>query len=135
MASSMLNIIQQVGGSIGISVLSTVLSHRVPYHIAVISSGMDRTSPAFTESFRNMVYHIHSQGYTYVQSSQIAQSALFRKVVKCATVQAFQDAFIFGSILVILAFIFALFLPGRASVSFSDEKVEAEIIEEMVCID
>jgi EmrB/QacA subfamily drug resistance transporter len=135
MASSMLNIIQQVGGSIGISVLSTVLSHRVPYHIAVISSGMDRTSPAFTESFRNMVYHIHSQGYTYVQSSQIAQSALFRNVVKCATVQAFQDAFIFGSILVILAFIFALFLPGRASVSFSDEKVEAEIIEEMVCID
>lgn len=135
MASSMLNIIQQVGGSIGISVLSTVLNHRVPYHIAVISSGVDRTSPAFTESFRNMIYHVHSLGYSYSQSSQIAQSAMAGRVLKYATVQAFQDAFIFGSILVIFAFIFAVFLPGATAVRSRDEKVEAEIIEEMVCID
>ena len=73
MASSMFSIIQQVGGSIGISLLSTILSHRVPYHLGVISASMDRTSPVFMESFQNLSHHVHSLGYTYAQSAQVAQ--------------------------------------------------------------
>lgn len=135
MASSMLNIMQQVGGSVGISLLSTVLSHRVPYHIGAIASSLDRTSPVFMESFKNLFTHIHSLGYTYAQSSQIAQGVILKKVVQYATVLSFQDAFIVGSLLVIVAFISALFLPGRSAVKSSDEKVTGEMVEEFSFIE
>jgi EmrB/QacA subfamily drug resistance transporter len=135
MASSMFNIIQQVGGSIGISLLSTVLSHRVPFHLAGISSSMDRTSPVFIESFQNLVRHIHSLGYTYAQSAQLAQGVIFRKVAQYATVLSFQDAFLVGSVLVIFAFISALFLPGKSELDSHSEKVAGEIVEEIVCIE
>ncbi len=135
MASSIFNIMQQVGGSIGISILSTVLSHRVPYHIAVLSANMDRTSPAFTVPFSNIFQHAHMLGYTYLQSSEIAQSAIVKSIVKYATVQAFQDSFVFGSFLVILAFVSALFLPGRNRMKSTDDEVAAEMVEEVVCLD
>ena len=135
MASSMFNIIQQVGGSIGISLLSTVLSHRVPFHLAGIASSMDRTSPVFTETFQNLVRHIHSLGYTYAQSAQIAQGIIFKKVAQYATVLSFQDAFLVGSVMVVVAFISALFLPGISALKSADEKAGAEIVEEFVCIE
>ena len=135
MASSMFSIIQQVGGSIGISTLSTVLGHRVPYHLAVISSSMDRTSPVFMESFQNLFHHVHSLGYTYAQSAQVAQGVIIKKVVQSAVVSSFQDAFLVGSSFVIVAFIAALFLPGKSALHSNDEVIEAELVEEMVCIE
>jgi len=135
MASSMFNIIQQVGGSIGISLLSTVLSHRVPFHLTGIASSMDRTSPVFMESFQNLYHHIHSLGYTYSQSAQLAQSVIFKKAVQYATVLSFQDAFLVGSAFVVPAVIAALFLPGKTKAHSSDEKVSAEMVEEFVCIE
>ncbi len=135
MASSMLNIMQQVGGSVGISLLSTVLGHRVPYHIGGLASSIDRTSPAFTESFQNLFHHIHSLGYTYAQSAQAAQGILVKKVVQRATVLSFQDAFLVGSTLVVLAFIAALFLPGSNAVISKDEIVAGEVVEEIACIE
>ncbi len=135
MASSMFSIIQQVGGSIGISVLSTVLSHRVPYHLGAISASMDRTSPVFLESFQNLFHHVHTLGYTYAQSAMMAQSVLFKKVVQYAVVLSFQDAFLAGSAFVVLAFAAALFLPGKTEMKSTDESVEADMVEEFVCLE
>ncbi|HNX24075.1 MAG TPA: DHA2 family efflux MFS transporter permease subunit [Spirochaetota bacterium] len=135
MASSMFNIIQQVGGSIGISLLSTVLSHRIPFHLAGVGSSLDRTSPVFMESFQNLSHHIHSLGYTYAQSAQIAQGVIFQKVSQYAVVLSFQDAFLAGSALVVVAFVAAFFLPGKSAVSAEEEKVTAEMVEEIVCIE
>ncbi len=135
MASSMLNILQQVGGSIGISLLSTVLSHRVPFHLASISSSLDRTSPVFTGTFHNLMQHAHTLGYTYAESARIAQGVIFRKVIQTATVLSFQDSFLVGSSLVILALLSALFLPGRSAVKSHDASVEGEMVEEITCFE
>jgi EmrB/QacA subfamily drug resistance transporter len=135
MASSMFSIIQQVGGSIGISLLSTVLSHRVPFHLAGIASSMDKTSPVFVESFQNLARHIHSLGYTYSQSAQIAQGVIFKKAAQYATVLSFQDAFLVGSAMVVIAFISALFLPGKSPMHQDDGEIIAETVEEFVGIE
>jgi len=132
MASSMFNIIQQVGGSIGISLLSTVFSHRIPYHLNSIGSSVDRTSPVFMESFNNLFRHIHSLGYTYAQSAQIAQGVIFKKIVSYATVLSFQDAFLVGGLLVVIAFISAIFLPGKKGGHHTGENASGELTKEIV---
>lgn len=135
MASSMLNILMQIGGSIGISVMSTVLSHRMPYHMALFTSSLDRTSPAFTETFTNIMQHVHTLGYQYMQSAQIAQGLMVKKISQQAVVLSFQDAFLAGSVLVIIAFFSAFFLPGKNAAKSTSASVEAEIVEEIACIE
>ena len=68
------------------------------------------------------------------------RGVIFKKVVQSAVVLSFQDAFLAGSSFVVLAFIAGLFLPGKsavtaASVKATDERVNEEMVEEIVCIE
>lgn len=135
MASSMLSILMQVGGSLGISILSTVLSHRIPFHVSSISSNIDSTSPAFTQAFHNLFIHAHALGFPYALSSQIAQGILFKHIAQHAVVLSFQDSFLIGSFMVAVAFILSFFLPGKSAMSRITIKNEGEIIEEITTID
>ena len=135
MASSMLNIIMQVAGSIGIAFLATVLSHRIHFHLGVVGSAARMNTPAFMEASRQLFYRAHDLGYPYALSKQVAGSLVAKKLVQAAMIQSFQDAFIVGAIIVSVALIPALFLPGRSSVRKgkggpSDEDTNGPVIME-----
>jgi DHA2 family multidrug resistance protein len=137
MASSMLNIIMQVSGSIGIALLATVLSHRVHFHLGIIGAAARLGSPAFLEAFQRAAVHVHGLGYTYAQSKQIASVILMKKAAQQAIVMSFQDAFIVGGVIIATAIIGALFLPKtgvkRAQIyEAKREQAEKETVGEMV---
>jgi len=123
MASSMLNLIQQVGGSIGIAALATMLSHRIRFHLSTLGANVTTQSPAFGIAFHRVFYHAHELGYTHAESAQIAQQAIGHSVGLSATTAAFQDSFIFGALMVLTGLIAALFLPksGQQPVGKSNE--------------
>jgi MFS transporter, DHA2 family, multidrug resistance protein len=127
MASSMLSIIQQIGGSVGIVILGTVLTNRARYHLDIIGSAMNGGNPSFMASLHAIAQHVHELGYTYLQSAQIAQSLLFQKIAQTATVMSFQDAFIVGGIIVVLSIIPAFLLPGKITHHVSTAKIENEV--------
>jgi DHA2 family multidrug resistance protein len=112
MASSMLNIIMQVSGSIGIALLASVLSHRIHFHLGVIGSAVRMGTPAFMDVFQRVAGNIHGLGYTYAQSKQMANIMIMRKAAQQATVMSFQDAFIVGGFIIALAIIGSFFLPN-----------------------
>ncbi|HPV99114.1 MAG TPA: DHA2 family efflux MFS transporter permease subunit [Spirochaetota bacterium] len=115
MASSMINIIMQVSGSLGITLLATVLSHRIHFHMDVVGSGALAGTPVFTETFERVLGHVHSLGYTYAQSKQITGALIMKKMSQAAVVMSFQDAFIVAGFIVLVALIPSLFLPGRGN--------------------
>lgn len=115
MASSMINIIMQVSGSIGIAFLATVLDHRIHFHLSAIGSAATMNSPAFMETARNVFYHAHQAGYPYALSKQVSAALIFKKLSQAAVVMSFQDAFIVGAIIVAIAFIPAFFLPRHGA--------------------
>ncbi|HEY1405391.1 MAG TPA: DHA2 family efflux MFS transporter permease subunit, partial [Spirochaetota bacterium] len=86
MASSMLNIIQQIGGSIGIVIFGTVLTNRATYHLSVVGESMKNSSPALAESLREMLLHVHSLGLTYSQSGSVAHMLLVKHIAQSAII-------------------------------------------------
>lgn len=119
MASSMLNIIQQVGGSLGIAILSMVLHRRIAFHLSTIGAEASNSTAAFRETLASATTHAHELGYSYHDSTQAALSLVKQQLVKTASVHAFQDAFLVGSImtLLILALVFLLPKHGVRSVA------------------
>jgi DHA2 family multidrug resistance protein len=113
MASSMLNIIQQVGGSIGIALLSLVLQKRIVYHLNLIGSEVKSNSPAYSDIFAGLVIRAHELGFNHSDSLRVASLTIARKVNFTAGILAYQDTFLIGGILTIFTLLIALFLPPR----------------------
>jgi MFS transporter, DHA2 family, multidrug resistance protein len=131
MASSMLSIIMQVGGSMGIALLGTVLSHRIHFHLGIVGAVTQSTTPAFSETFRRLAEHAHTLGYPYAQSKQIAGAMIVQHLAKYSVVRSFQDAFIVGGFIVLVAIIPTFFLPGIGRKRASDGDVEDAVREEL----
>jgi MFS family permease len=113
MASSMLNIVQQVGGSVGIAILSMVLQQRSTYHMNVIGSEVSSSSQAFQESAGRIMSRAHELGHTHLESAKIASLELGKHIAKTASVFAFQDAFIVGAGLTFLTLLLVFLLPSK----------------------
>jgi MFS transporter, DHA2 family, multidrug resistance protein len=127
MASSMLNIIMQVGGSIGIALLTTVFTNRIHFHLGVVGASAKINIPSFSYTFENLSNHVHSLGYTYAQSKQIADALIFKKLSQSAVIMSFQDAFIVVGFFTLIALIPALFLPGRKAMSHKKKEELEEV--------
>lgn len=126
MASSMMNIIQQVGGSLGIAVLATVLSNRIHHHLSVAGSLMNASTPVFQEGVKNLAERAHAIGYTHANAALIAKSILAKTGAMRASEHAFQDAFLVGAIIVAVTILPALFLPGEPPLHKSEEPLIME---------
>ena len=81
----------------------------------VVGSGALAGTPVFTETFERVLGHVHSLGYTYAQSKQVAGALIMKKMSQAAVVMSFQDAFIVAGFIVLVALIPSLFLPGRGN--------------------
>lgn len=112
MASSMLNIIQQVGGSLGIAILSTVLSYREKFHLGLMGENLHPNSAHYIETLTQLKDHALSLGYNHMQSFVAAQSMLIRDIAMKATVYSFQDAFLVGAGIVAFCVLVAFMLPS-----------------------
>jgi DHA2 family multidrug resistance protein len=113
MASSMLNIIQQVGGSVGIAVLSMVLHRRTVFHLSMLGPNISRSSPAYQEAAMRIAARSHEIGYTHLETLRVAGGAIGQQVGIFASVQSFQDAFLVGALITFVALIGVFWLPKK----------------------
>lgn len=126
MASSMLNIIQQVGGSVGIALLSLVLHRRSTYHLSILGSGVSTQSTAFRETAAQIAARAHEIGYSHYDSFKIASSTVGGYIAKSAGVLGFQDAFLIGSLITFAALAGVFLLPSKPAVHASAEPIHLE---------
>ena len=126
MAASMLNIIQQVGGSIGIAILSLVLHRRSSYHLNHIGSDVDTTTASFGHLFTTLFDRAQEIGYTHAESAEVAMKTISHHIVQESGVLAFQDTFLVGGAITLLTVILALLLPSKPMHHTSSEPVHLE---------
>lgn len=113
MASSMLNLTQQVAGSVGIAALASVLGHRTAYHRAVVGEALQAASPAWASTASALGAHLRTLGYGPADARLATGAALARHAVETASVAAFDDAFLVGALIVASGLLPALFLASR----------------------
>jgi DHA2 family multidrug resistance protein len=126
MSASMLNIVQQVGGSIGIATLSLVLHRRSTYHLSIVGASVDKATPAFQEAAGRVLSRAHELGYTHLESLRVSALTLGEHIGKAASVLAFQDSFLVGALITFVALFGVFLLPAKPLAHASKEPIHLE---------
>jgi len=78
-ASSIMNTMRQIGGSLGIAVFTTLLTARTSFHSQVYGQAVNSQSEAFKDVTQNMAYYLQQHGggsfSTAMRQSQILVSS------------------------------------------------------------
>jgi MFS transporter, DHA2 family, multidrug resistance protein len=113
MASAMMNLIQQVAGSVGIGVLGAVLSHREVFHQGLAASTWSVLTPPSQAALSSMAGRLHDLGLSHADSLRGAGAVVAGQIFKMTSVAAFEDAFLAGGVIVVIAMFPALLLPSQ----------------------
>jgi len=107
--SGMVNLARNVGGSVGISIVETLLSQRSQKHQSDLASHLTPTSPAFQSQLGKMTEMLTRAGYSAADASQRAYQMVYNRVQQQAAALAYNDViFVFAvacAIMVPLAFL------------------------------
>jgi MFS transporter, DHA2 family, multidrug resistance protein len=126
MASSMMSIIQQVGGAIGIALLSTVLDNRTKFHANNMAPMMRGNTPKFMETVSSIASRAHDIGLTNLNSALAAKTAVMKYFYTAMMSYGFQDAFVFATALIVLSLVPTLLLPNKNVIHHSHDNVIIE---------
>jgi MFS transporter, DHA2 family, multidrug resistance protein len=126
MASSMMSIFQQVGGAIGIALLSTVLDNRTKFHTNNMGPMIQSGSPKFIETANAVASRAHVIGMTNFNSVLAAKATIAKFFYMSMMGYGFQDAFVFATGIILLSLIPTLLLPNRNVIHHSQDNIVME---------
>jgi DHA2 family multidrug resistance protein len=112
-ASSMNNILQQIGGAVGIAFFTAVMTSRSVFHIAIAGQNMKSGSQAMAQSAEVITRHIHSLGLTINSSMMAARSLCLGNVIQSAVIRSFQDTFFIAAAAAAVSIPLAFLLPAK----------------------
>ena len=133
-ASGISNTIRQIAGSMGVALLSTVLTARVNFHAQIFGGAIQSTSQAFQTTTHNMAYYIQQHaGGAYSTALKQSQSILMSNVSSQAFIQGVNDDFLLAAGITMLGFIPILMLRSNKkklnTTQTGEEKTHFEIID------
>jgi MFS transporter, DHA2 family, multidrug resistance protein len=104
-ATAAFNVVRNVGGSIGIAVVTTLLARRAQYHQATLVGHVNQWDAETASRMREWTAHFVQQGADSFTASRRATAMVYRELVGQAQVMTYGDEFW------LLAMIFVAVLP------------------------
>ena len=127
-ASGISNTIRQIAGSMGVALLSTVLTSRVNFHAQVYGGAIQSGSQVFQNTTRNIATYIqHNAGSSYTTALKQSQSIIMSNVSSQAFIQGINDDFLLAAGITMLGFIPILMLKSKKKAQ--EDKTHFEIID------
>lgn len=113
-ASSITNIIRQMGGSFGVAIFSHLLTQRTAYHTQRYSEALNYTGDVYHQTIRSLGQFMeHTAGRIPTEIHQLAESLIFKRVDLEAYISAINDDFYIAFIITLLCIIPVLFLKTK----------------------
>jgi DHA2 family multidrug resistance protein len=129
-ASAISNSVRQLGGSLGVAILATMLTTRVTFHSQNYAGAVNSRSEVFQETIRNIKNHIqYNAGASPGTSARQSQSLLFSNVSKQAYIQGINDDFLIAGILTSLGIIPIFFLHTKKQKTKNEENESQNLVE------
>ena len=130
-ASGISNTVRQIGGSLGVALLSTVLTTRVNFHAQMYGGAVQSGSQVFQNVTRNMGYYIQQHGGSSVATAmKQGQSILMSNVSSQAFISGVDDDFLIAALITTIGFVPILLMRTKKKGANPNEpKVHLEIIE------
>ncbi len=114
-ASSMNNILQQIGDAVGIAFFTAVMSSRSVFHIAIAGQNMKSGTQAMAQSAGLIMEHIHSLGLNIGAAATAARALCMNSIIQSAVIRSFQDTFFIATVAAALSIPLAFLLPLRVT--------------------
>jgi MFS transporter, DHA2 family, multidrug resistance protein len=113
-ASGISNTVRQVGGSLGVALLSTILTARVNFHAQMFGGAVQSGSQEFQSVTRHMAYYIQQHaGGSFSTALKQGQSLLMSNVNTQAFIQGVNDDFLIAALISFIGFLPILFLKSK----------------------
>jgi DHA2 family multidrug resistance protein len=112
-ASGFYNLTRQLGGSIGVALLTTLLAQRQAFHRAVLVEKMGAIAPATLSRLATLSAGFQGKGFTAADAQQKALTILDGSVNLQAVVMSFGDTF-YATAALLLVSLPLVFLLGKA---------------------
>ena len=111
-ASGLMNLARNIGGSVGISVVTTMLARRAQYHQHRLSSHLSASNPQFWGVLQGMAHALEARGFSPVDAMHKAYALLQGTAFRQAGMLAYIDNFWLLGV-AILAMVPMVFLMKR----------------------
>lgn len=112
-ASAIVSLARNLGGSIGISLVTNKLIHsqqieqnNLVQHLTIADPGYSHALSTYTQTFINM-------GMPYTQATTAAMAKIYQGLLQQANLLAFRDAYSFVAVLLVILGFVALLMPGN----------------------
>jgi MFS transporter, DHA2 family, multidrug resistance protein len=89
----MMNMARNTGGSIGISIVSNVLTHREQFHQSRLVENVAPSSVQYQHTLQQVTDYFLAQGSSLVQAQQLAIAWIGQQVQAQASFLGYMDAF------------------------------------------
>jgi len=116
-ASSIYNLLRNLGGSFGVAFVTTLLSRRTQFHHSVLAEHLNPFDPAFSLRYDALVSQFAARLGEFADASSLALGTIYRELNRQAACLAYADAFFAqGCIFVVLiCFIWIMRRPPRSA--------------------
>jgi DHA2 family multidrug resistance protein len=115
-ASGISNSIRQLGGSLGVALLATMLTTRTIYHNQQYGIALNAQSQTYQETSANIKFHLqHTAGMSPSGAASYAPAAITANISKQAYIEGINDDFLLASIITLLGGIPIIFMHTRKS--------------------
>jgi DHA2 family multidrug resistance protein len=92
-ATGIINLARNIGGSMGIAIVTTILARRAQFHQGVLVSHASAAHSAYLNLVERAAHRFFAQGSSPTHATQQAQGLVYAIIQREATVKAFLDDF------------------------------------------
>jgi DHA2 family multidrug resistance protein len=112
-ASGLMNLARNIGGSVGISVVTTMLDRRTQKHLTDLAGNLSASNPSLQAMLQGATKAMQAHGASAVEASQRAYALVHGTVQRQAVMLSYIDCFWFLGV-AILCMIPAVFLIKKS---------------------
>jgi MFS transporter, DHA2 family, multidrug resistance protein len=115
-ASGISNSIRQLGGSLGVAILATLLTTRVNYHAQQYGLLLNTRSELYQQTTKNIRYYAqHEAGASPGDAAKYSQTAIMSNISKQAYIEGINDDFLLAGVITLLGGIPIIFMHTKKS--------------------
>lgn len=113
-ASAITNSIRQLGGSLGVALLATLLTGRVNFHAQIYGGALKSDSEVFHQTTQKIRYHLQNEaGSSPSNSTRQSQAYLISNLSKQAYISGIDDDFLLAGLITLVGGIPIIFLHTK----------------------
>ena len=124
------NMVRQLGGSIGIAVITTYISTDTYKHYAALNDNVNAIQPETIDRVKMLTGAFVSKGYDLASATKGAYSIIARSIYGQATFLTYKDLFVYlGFFFLLLIPLLIMFKEKKKKLVEHDEVMEWEVVE------